>query len=66
MIGSEFTAIVGATNVSDSMQQAAAKTTADAAIRYNNYIDISRFIKETFEKVYGGSWQCIVGKSFSW
>lgn len=48
------------------MQQAAAKTTADAATRYNNYIDISRFIKETFEKAYGGSWQCIVGKNFSW
>nr|CDS29175.1 dynein light chain [Hymenolepis microstoma] len=51
--------------MSDVMQQFAAEITAEAGTRYNNYIDISKYIKETFEKKYGDFWQCIVGKSFS-
>lgn len=66
MIGRDFTAVLGDNNMSHEMQKVAAETTADAAIRYNNYVDISKFIKTTFEREYGGSWQCVVGKNFAW
>lgn len=66
MIGDRFTAEVLETNIPDKMQREAAEATADACIRYNNYIEISKFIKQTFEKNYGNSWQCIVGKHFAW
>ncbi|VDO04026.1 unnamed protein product [Rodentolepis nana] len=65
MAGNNFTAYVAETTMSDLMQRFAAETTADAGVRYNSYIEISKYIKETFEKKYGASWQCIVGKSFS-
>ena len=29
--------------------------------RYSDYADIVKYICETFDDVYGGYWQCIVG-----
>ncbi|KAL5107906.1 Dynein light chain 1 cytoplasmic [Taenia crassiceps] len=51
--------------MSDSMQQMAAEVSADASVRYNTLVAISKFIKETFENQYGNTWQCVVGKDFA-
>ncbi|EUB62823.1 Dynein light chain 1, cytoplasmic [Echinococcus granulosus] len=65
MIGTEFKAVISQTAMSDSMQQMAAEVSADASIRYNTLVGISKFIKEAFEKQYGNIWQCVVGKEFA-
>ncbi|CDS37104.1 dynein light chain [Echinococcus multilocularis] len=65
MIGTEFKAVISQTAMSDSMQQMAAEVSADASIRYNTLVGISKFIKEAFEEQYGNIWQCVVGKEFS-
>lgn len=65
MTGAEFKAVISQTGMSDSMQQMAAEVSADASMRYNTLIAISKFIKETFEKQYGNTWQCVVGKEFA-
>ncbi|VDM27295.1 unnamed protein product [Hydatigera taeniaeformis] len=65
MMGSEFKAVISQTTMSDSMQQMAAEVSADASVRFNTLVSISKFIKETFEKHYGNIWQCVVGKQFA-
>ncbi|VDK31477.1 unnamed protein product [Taenia asiatica] len=65
MIGNEFKAVILQTGMSDGMQQMAAEVSADASVRYNTLVEISKFIKETFEKKYGNTWQCVVGKEFA-
>ncbi|KAL5960759.1 Dynein light chain 1 cytoplasmic [Taenia solium] len=65
MIGNEFKAVISQTGMSDSMQQMAAEVSAEASVRYNTAVEISKFIKETFEKKYGNTWQCVVGKEFA-
>ena len=64
-MGKDFKVFISQTEMSDEMQNAAAEVLAEASNRYNNLIDISKYIKTSFEKEYGNTWQCIVGRSFS-
>ncbi|KAA3670614.1 dynein light chain LC8-type [Paragonimus westermani] len=50
------------------MQQHAVELCADAMRRYDLEKDIASYIKKDFERKYGPTWHCIVGKSYgrSW
>ncbi|VDD76091.1 unnamed protein product [Mesocestoides corti] len=64
MTDSELRAIIKETAMNEDMQHAAAEVSADASTRYNTLDEISKYIKEAFEKRYGNTWHCVVGKQF--
>lgn len=44
------------------MQQRAVDTATAALEQYNVEKDIAMFIKKEFDRMYGTTWHCIVGK----
>ncbi|CAI2725561.1 unnamed protein product [Schistosoma spindalis] len=57
-------AVVKNADMSDDMQQCAVDTAAQAMIEYNIEKDIAAYIKKHFDKNYGPTWHCVVGKNF--
>ncbi|XP_057506190.1 uncharacterized protein LOC130789440 [Actinidia eriantha] len=62
----EGKAIIGETDMLQTMQQAALDLAAKALDFYDvtEPTEIARFIKKEFDRAYGGGWQCIVGTDF--
>lgn len=44
------------------MQQKAVDTSSAALEQYNVEKDIAMYIKKEFDRVYGTTWHCVVGK----
>jgi dynein light chain LC8-type len=44
------------------MQQKAVDTTSAALETYNLEKDIAMYIKKEFDRMYGTTWHCVVGK----
>ncbi|CAH8481155.1 unnamed protein product [Schistosoma guineensis] len=57
-------AVVKNADMSDDMQQCAVDIAAQAMIEYNIEKDIAAYIKKHFDKNYGPTWHCVVGKNF--
>ena len=48
--------------VSEEMQSRAVEITSTALTQYNLERDIAMFIKKEFDRIYGTTWHCVVGK----
>ncbi|KAK4467363.1 hypothetical protein MN116_008868 [Schistosoma mekongi] len=57
-------AVVKNADMPDEMQQFAVDTAAHAMTEYNIEKDIACYVKKEFDKVYGPTWHCIVGRNF--
>jgi len=44
------------------MQQKAVDTAASAMSEYNVEKDVAMFLKKEFDRLYGTTWHCVVGK----
>lgn len=61
---SELKAIVKSADMSEEMQIAAAECAGHALETCNVEKDIAAHIKREFDKRYGPTWHCIVGRNF--
>ncbi|CAL8094384.1 unnamed protein product [Calicophoron daubneyi] len=57
-------AVVKSADMETPMQKHAVEACADAMNRFSLEKDIAAHIKMEFERKYGPTWHCIVGKSF--
>nr|AAX30103.1 dynein light chain 2 [Schistosoma japonicum]CAX74139.1 Dynein light chain 2, cytoplasmic [Schistosoma japonicum] len=55
---------VKSADMSEDQQQYAVDTAAKAFEIHNIEKDVASFIKKEFDKQYGPTWHCIVGKNF--
>ncbi|CAH8465467.1 unnamed protein product [Schistosoma turkestanicum] len=60
----EKVARIKSTDMPESMQSIAVDCCAAACERFKCDRDIAKYIKQEFDKRYGGTWQCVVGKNF--
>ncbi|KAH9588131.1 Dynein light chain 1, cytoplasmic [Schistosoma haematobium] len=56
--------IVKDTDMNDEMMELAIRVTACAMDRFQADMDVANYIKTQFNKKYGRSWHCIVGRRF--
>ncbi|RIA84034.1 dynein light chain type 1-domain-containing protein [Glomus cerebriforme] len=63
-MSSEEKQIIKNVDMSDEMQREALDTAKQALDKYNIEKDIAAHIKREFDKRYGTTWHCIVGKNF--
>lgn len=56
--------VVKAVDMSDSLQAAAIEIAQKAFEDFTVEKDIAQYIKKEFDRQYGVTWHCIVGKSF--
>nr|GMD54888.1 dynein light chain 2, cytoplasmic [Ipomoea batatas] len=63
----EGKAVIGETDMLQTMQRDALDLAAKALDFFDvtDSTEIARFIKQEFDRAYGGSWQCIVGTDFA-
>ncbi|THD28915.1 Neuronal nitric oxide synthase protein inhibitor [Fasciola hepatica] len=57
-------AVVKNADMPNEMQQHAVEICAEAVRRYDMEKDIASYIKKDFERKYGPTWHCIVGRSY--
>ncbi|VDK39318.1 unnamed protein product [Taenia asiatica] len=57
-------AVVKNADMSESMQQRAVDCAKEAMDQYNIEKDIAAHVKKTFDREYGPTWHCIVGRNF--
>ncbi|CAH8828079.1 unnamed protein product [Trichobilharzia szidati] len=57
-------AVVKNADMPDEMQQYAVDTAAQAMHEFNIEKDIASSVKKEFDKKYGPTWHCIVGRNF--
>lgn len=50
--------------VPEEMQQKAVDATSSALERYNVEKDVAMYIKKEFDRLYGTTWHCVVGKKW--
>ncbi|KAJ9562761.1 hypothetical protein OSB04_007921 [Centaurea solstitialis] len=62
----EGKAVIGETDMLQTMQEDALELAAKALDFFDvtDATDIARVIKQEFDRMYGGGWQCIVGTDF--
>ncbi|CAH8827034.1 unnamed protein product [Trichobilharzia szidati] len=58
------TARIKSTDMPESMQSVAVDCCAAACERFSEDREIAKYIKKEFDKRFGGTWQCVVGKRF--
>ncbi|CAH8487821.1 unnamed protein product [Schistosoma curassoni] len=64
MSSHQDSAKIKSTDMPESMQCIAVDCCAAACERFTDDRDIAKYIKQEFDKRYGGTWQCVVGKRF--
>lgn len=57
-------AVVKNADMTNEMQQHAVEICAEALRRYDLEKDIASYVKKDFERKYGPTWHCIVGRSY--
>nr|AAX30395.1 SJCHGC03263 protein [Schistosoma japonicum] len=60
----ETKAIIKSADMSEEIQVYAVDTAAEALETHTIEKDVASFIKKAFDKQYGPTWHCIVGKNF--
>ena len=63
-MSSENKQVVKNVDMSEEMQQEALECANQALEKYNIEKDIAAHIKREFDKKYGTTWHCIVGRNF--
>lgn len=61
---SDKKAVIKNADMSNPMQDEAIKTAVTALEKFNIEKDIAAYIKKEFDKKYGPTWHCIVGRNF--
>ncbi|GFZ47222.1 8 kDa cytoplasmic dynein light chain [Saitozyma sp. JCM 24511] len=62
--GAPVKAVIKNVDMSEEMQQRAVDISSAALERYNVEKDIAMFVKREFDRLYGTTWHCVVGKNF--
>ncbi|VDN14289.1 unnamed protein product [Dibothriocephalus latus] len=63
-MSSSTKAIVKSADMAEEQQQSAVDLAAEALAKHGIEKDIAAFIKKEFDKQFGPTWHCIVGKNF--
>ncbi|EIW65783.1 hypothetical protein TREMEDRAFT_35849 [Tremella mesenterica DSM 1558] len=63
-LGQGMKAIVKSVDMSEEMQQKAVEMASMAGEKYNVEKDMAMYIKKEFDRIYGTTWHCVVGKNF--
>ncbi|KAI7862528.1 dynein light chain 1, cytoplasmic [Spinellus fusiger] len=61
---SDSKAVIKSADMSEEMQQEAIDCSTQAMEKYNIEKDIAAHIKREFDKKYGPTWHCVVGRNF--
>ncbi|CAO3635941.1 unnamed protein product [Mucor fragilis] len=61
---SDTKAVVKSVDMSEEMQQEAIECSTQALEKYNIEKDIAAHIKREFDRKYGPTWHCVVGRNF--
>ncbi|PRW45002.1 Dynein light chain cytoplasmic [Chlorella sorokiniana] len=64
MSGSERSATVKASDMTEDMQQDATGTAIQALDKFTIEKDVAAYIKKEFDSKHGPTWHCIVGRNF--
>ena len=59
-----YSAVVKGSDMSEKMQQRAVNCAKLALTESRIEKDIAAYIKKSFDKEYGPTWHCVVGRSF--
>ncbi|THD27377.1 Dynein light chain [Fasciola gigantica] len=57
-------AVIKNADMSDEMQQEAADCSGEALDKFTVEKDIAAYIKKEFDRKYGPTWHCVVGRQF--
>jgi dynein light chain LC8-type len=60
----DYKAVIKSADMTDDMQQDAIETVVQAIQTETVHKDIAAFLKKEFDKKYGPTWHCIVGKNY--
>ncbi|ODN76936.1 hypothetical protein L202_05505 [Cryptococcus amylolentus CBS 6039] len=62
--GQPLKATVKSVDMSEEMQTKAVETVFDSFDRYDEMKDMAMYVKKQFDRMYGTTWHCVVGKNF--
>ncbi|WWD21255.1 dynein light chain 1, cytoplasmic [Kwoniella shandongensis] len=62
--GQQLKAVIKNVDMSEDMQQKSVDTVVAAIEKYDQEKDIAMHIKKEFDRMYGTTWHCVVGKNF--
>lgn len=62
----ESRALVKYSEMGQQQQQEAVDCCAAALERFEDNQEVAKYIKREFDRRYGGTWHCVVGKTFGW
>ncbi|WRT69278.1 uncharacterized protein IL334_006262 [Kwoniella shivajii] len=62
--GQNLNAVIKNVDMSEDMQQKAVDTVVLSLEKYDLEKDMAMFIKKEFDRLYGVTWHCVVGKNF--
>jgi len=57
-------AIIKSVDMPEEMQQRAVDIASSAVLQYDEEKDAAMVIKKEFDRIYGTTWHCVVGKNF--
>lgn len=60
----DYSAVIKSADMTDDMQQDAIETAVQAVQTESVHKDIAAYVKKEFDKKYGPTWHCIVGKHY--
>ena len=60
----DYKAVIKSADMTDDMQQDAIETVVQAIQTETVHKDIAAYTKKEFDKKYGPTWHCIVGKNY--
>ncbi|VDP71457.1 unnamed protein product [Echinostoma caproni] len=59
-------ALIKYSEMNQQQQQEAVDCSAAAIERFQDNQEVAKYIKHEFDRRYGGTWHCVVGKTFGW
>ncbi|KAK8844089.1 dynein light chain 2, cytoplasmic [Kwoniella newhampshirensis] len=62
--GQQLKAVIKNVDMSEDMQQKAVDTVVASLEKYDQEKDMAMYIKKEFDRLYGTTWHCVVGKNF--
>ncbi|KAE8543556.1 hypothetical protein D1P53_000271 [Cryptococcus gattii VGV] len=62
--GQPLKAIIKSVDMSEEMQQKVVETVFESFDRYDQEKDIAMYVKKQFDRLYGTTWHCVIGKNF--
>ncbi|WVQ81182.1 hypothetical protein IAT38_003304 [Cryptococcus sp. DSM 104549] len=62
--GQPYKAVIKNVDMSEEMQLKAVDTVFASFDRYDQEKDMAMYVKKQFDRLYGTTWHCVVGKNF--